>query len=154
MAHRSFHFSKGKRPITQTLDEPIQCYLRSKTLDWHTFRIVRVPPLKIFSGTSRPMRSQHFELSTNQKALFWADFWWWPDIESTNPMQMCQLTDHRVSLESQLNANVLPIECKLTANQLAIVSQVTSYQRWITTIPNIANGTPIDHYCANWPNLH
>ena len=71
------------------------------------------------------MRSQHSELSTNEKPRFQPDFWCWPDTESTNPMQISQFTDHRVSLESQLTANVLPIECKLTGNQLPIESQVT-----------------------------
>ena len=48
----------------------IECHLRSKTLDWHRFRIWRVPPLKFSQGpldqweasirSSRPMRSLDF----------------------------------------------------------------------------------------------
>ena len=89
------------------------------------------------------MRSQHFELSTNEKPRFQPDFWCRPDTESTNPMQISQFTDNLVSLESQLTSNVIPIECKLTGNQLPIESQVTSNLRLFTTFTNHANGIPI-----------
>ena len=119
-------------------DEPIQYQLRSKTLNWHRFMIVRVPPLKISWGTSRPMRSQHFELSTNQKPRFRPDSRCWPNLESTNPTPMCQWTGNQVPLECQLTAdwqtlywhwttngmsmgyqwndNWIPMECQLNAN--------------------------------------
>ena len=84
---------------------PIQCQLRSKTLDWSWFRFVRVPPLKIFWGTSRPMRSQHSELSTNQKPRFRPDSHCWPNLKSTNPRQMCQLTANGMSLNCNWNVN-------------------------------------------------
>ena len=86
-------------------DEPIQYKLRSKTLNWHRFMIVRVPPLKIFWGTSRPMRGQHFKLSTNQKPRFRPDSRCWSNLRSTNPTPMCQLTENQVSLEYQLTAD-------------------------------------------------
>ena len=73
-------------------DEPIHCHLMSKTLDWHMFKIVRVPPLEIFWLTSRPMRSQHFELSTNEKPRFLQDSRCLPDMDSANRMPMCKLT--------------------------------------------------------------
>ena len=85
---------------------PIQCQLRSITLDWHRFRIVRVPPLRNFWGTSRPMRSQHFKLSTNQKPRFWPDSRCWSNLESTNLTPMCQLTYNRVALDYQWNAQI------------------------------------------------
>ena len=53
------------------VNEPIQCHLLSKTVDWCRFRIVRVPLWNICWGTSRPMRSQHSELSTNENPRFW-----------------------------------------------------------------------------------
>ena len=104
-------------------------HLRSKTLDWYKFRIIRVPPLEIFSGTSRPMRSQHSGLLTNEKPRFWQDSRCLPNLESTNPMQMCQLTDNRVSLECTWNTNGLQrefliiwhsIRCQLMSNLMAI----------------------------------
>ena len=77
-------------------------------------------PFEIFSGTSRPMRSQYSELSTNEKPRFRPYSWCWPNLESTNPTQMCQLTDTRVSLECQWNTNGLPLECQLTGNLMLI----------------------------------
>ena len=69
-----------------------QCHLRSKTLDWRRFRVLRVPPLKNFWGTSQPMRSQHSELSTNRKARFWPENQCQQNLKSTNPMPICQFT--------------------------------------------------------------
>ena len=37
------------------------------------------------------MRSQHSELSTNQKPPFRQNSWCWPNLESTNHMPICQL---------------------------------------------------------------
>ena len=92
-----------------------QCHLRSKTLDWCRFRVVRVPPMKIFWGTSRPMRSQHLELSTNQKPRFRTDSRCWSNLKSTNPTPMCQLTYNRVALDYQCrNAHWLPTKGRLT----------------------------------------
>ena len=76
--------------LARSIDLLIQWQLKSKSLDWPRFRIVRVPPLGTSGGTSRPMRSQYSELSTNQEPRFGQDFWLWPKLESTNPMQMCQ----------------------------------------------------------------
>ena len=92
-----------------------QCHLRSKTLDWCRFRVVRVPPMKIFWGTSRPMKSQHLELSTNQKPRFRTDSRCWSNLKSTNPTPMCQLTYNRVALDYQCrNAHWLPTKGRLT----------------------------------------
>ena len=68
------------------LDEPIRYQIGSKKPDWPRSKITRVPPLKIFWGTSRPMRSQHSELSTNEKPRFQPDLCWWQNMESTNPV--------------------------------------------------------------------
>ena len=89
-ANRSLPSIEGSSRLAGSRDGQIQWQLRSKPLDWPRFRIIRVPPLGISGGTSRPMRSQHSELSTNQKPWFEPVFWRWPKFESTNPMQMCQ----------------------------------------------------------------
>ena len=112
------------RPISQLLDEPIQCHSKWIMLNWIIFRSVRVPPLKIFWGSSRPMGSQHSELSTNEKPRFWPDSRCWPNLESTNPMLMCQLTDKQMFHDCQLNANGLPKECQLTSNWMPIEYQL------------------------------
>ena len=114
-----------------------QCHLRSKTLDWRSFRVVRVTPLKTFWGTSRPMRSHHFELSTNQKPRFRPDSRCWSNLRSTNPTPMCQLTENQVPLEYQLTAdwqtlywhwtnNGMPIDCQWNVNGLQMECQLTS----------------------------
>ena len=98
-------------------------------LNWHRIRIVRVPPLKIFWGTSRPMRGQHFKLSTNQKPPFRPDSRCWSNLWSTNPTPMHQLTENQVPLEYQLTAdwqtlywhwtnNWMPIDCQWNVNGL------------------------------------
>ena len=89
-ANRSLPSIEGSGRLAGSRDGQIQWQLRSKPHDWLRFRIVRVPPLRISWGTSRPMRSQHSELSTNQEPRFGQDFWLWPKLEYTNPMQMCQ----------------------------------------------------------------
>ena len=68
------------------------CQSMSKKLDWHSLRIKGVSPLKNFRGTSRPMRSQHSELSTNRKARFWPENQCQQNLKSTNPMPICQFT--------------------------------------------------------------
>ena len=69
-ANRSLPSIEGSGRLAGCWDEPIQCHLRPKTLDWHRIRIVRVPPLKIFLGpldqweasilSSRPIRGLDF----------------------------------------------------------------------------------------------
>ena len=115
--------------------EPIKFQLRSKTLNWQRFRIIRVPSLKIFWGASRPMRSQYSELSTNENPRFQSDFFCCPNLEFTNPMIISQLTDIWVQLENQCNAtrnenliqinnqsdtNRKPNWCKLKTNRMPI----------------------------------
>ena len=117
-----------------------------KTHDWRRFRVVRVPPLKIFWRTSRPMRSQHFELSTNQKLRFRPDPRCWPNLESTNPTPMCQLTDNRVALDYQWNAYCLSTKCPFTTIGISFDSNwmPINYQ-W-----NV-NGLPIEcQWNVNW----
>ena len=141
-----FNDCRGKPAISRTLDEPIQCRSRSITLDWDRFRIIRVPPLKFSWGTSRPMRSQHFELSTNQKPRFQPDPRYWPNLESTNPMPMYQLTDNRVALDYEWNAYCLPTKCPLTINGISIDSNWMPIDyEW-----NV-NGLPIEcKWNVNW----
>ena len=52
------------------------------------------------------MRSQHFELSTNEKPRFLPDSRGLPNMESANRMPMCKLT---------VNCLVLPLLCHLNA---------------------------------------
>ena len=127
-ANRSLPSIEGSDRLARSIDLLIQWQLKSKSLDWPRFRIVRVPPLGTSGGTSRPMRSQHSELSTNQEPRFGQDFWLWPKLESTNPMQMCQsaaslyrefipvlnqpiwyqLRTNLKTIETQSNANLTP----------------------------------------------
>ena len=113
-ANRSLPSIEGSSRLAGSRDGQIQWQLRSKPLDWPRFRIIRVPPLGISGGTSRPMRSQHSELSTNQEPRFGQDFWLWPKLESTNPMQMCQsaasLYREFIPIWRQLRPNLMPIE--------------------------------------------
>ena len=112
-------------------------------LDWHRLRIVRVPPLKIFWGTSRPMRGQHFKLSTNQKPRFRPDSRCWSNLRSTNPTPMCQLTENQVPLEYQLTADWQTLYWHWTNNGMPIDCQWNV--KWAT------NGMSIDiQWNANW----
>ena len=136
-------------------------------LDWQSFRVIRVPPLKIFWDTSGPMRSQHFELSTNQEPRFRLYSRCWQNLESANLAPMCQLRDNREPLECQWTANWLKIEwdwinngmsidCQLKADWLPMVFQLTSngmsidYQwnaNWIQMECQLTtNGLPIDNH--------
>ena len=94
MAPRSFPSIEGNTRGAKGWDEfiPMECQLMSKMLDWHSFRILRVTPLKIFRGSSRPMRSQHSKLSTNEKPRFWPKSQCLQNLESSNLMPICQLT--------------------------------------------------------------
>ena len=126
---------------------PIQCHLRSKTLNWPWFRFVRVPPLKIFWGTFRPMRSQHSELSTNQKPRFRPDSHCWTKLKSTNPREMCQLTADGMSLNCNWTVNRMPkdyqlmsIDCQWSVPRIPMECLLT------------VNVLPIDdQWNANWP---
>ena len=71
-------------------------------LHWQVFRIVRVPPLNIFGGSSRPIRSQDSELSTNQRPRFQQNFRLQQNLSPPNalPLCHCKVT---VSLKIHLN---------------------------------------------------
>ena len=83
------------------------------------------------------MRSQYSELSTNEKPRFQSDFCCWPNLESTNPMTISQLTDIWVQLEYQCNAMrnetwisidwQMKLGFQLTANGMLIGSQSNAY---------------------------
>ena len=134
-------------------NNPVSNYIwlfRSKTLDWRRFRVVRVPPLKTFWGTSRPMRSQHFELSTNQKPGFRPDYRCWSNLESTNLTPMCQLTYNRMALDYQWNAHWLPTKGRLTTNGISIDCQ-WNVNRLPMKCQLNSNGMPIEFQLkANW----
>ena len=127
-----------------------QCHLSSKMLDWLRFRVIRVPPLKTFWGTSRPMRNQHFELSTNQKPRFRPDSRCWSKLESTNLTPMCQLTYNRVALDYKWNAHWLPTKGRLTTNGISIDCQ-WNVNRLPMKCQLNSNGMPIEFQLkANW----
>ena len=142
--------------------EPIKFQLRSKTLNWQRFRIIRVPSLKIFWGASRPMRSQYSELSTNEKPRFQSDFFCCPNLEFTNPMIISQLTDIWVQLEYQCNAMRNETWHSISANGMLIGSQSNAYWQPIkcqltTNLKTIntklkANWQPIE--CQSTTNLN
>ena len=81
-----------------------------KMLHWRMFRVVRVPPLKISWGTSRPMRSQHFELSTNQRPRFQQNFRHQPNLRPSNELSLCHCKV-TVSLNNHLN-QISPNGCQ------------------------------------------
>ena len=118
-------------------------------LDWQSFRVIRVPPLKIFWDTSGPMRSQHFELSTNQEPRFRLYSRCWQNLESANLAPMCQLRDNREPLECQWTANWLKIEWDWINNGMSIDCQWNA--NWLPMDCQLnANGVPIDfHWSAN-----
>ena len=115
--------------------------------DWHRFRTVRVPPLNIFGESSRPIRGQDFELSTNQKPRFRPDSHCWTKLKSTNPREMCQLTADGMSLNCNWTVNRMPkdyqlmsIDCQWSVPRIPMECLLT------------ANGLPIDdQWNANWP---
>ena len=76
---------------------------RSKTIQWHNLYIVRVPPLKIFRESSRPIRSQDSELSTNQRPRFRLNFLPQPNLKSSNGQSIGQCTATQSTLVSLLS---------------------------------------------------
>ena len=125
--------------------EPIWCQLSSKTLNWNRIRIIRVSPLKIFWWTSRPMRSQLSELSTNEKPRFQPDFCFLPNLESTNPMTIGQSKDILMPLKCQSQfANRIPVDIQSDANWHLIWYQLTANQKPINNQLTF-NVTQIDY---------
>ena len=94
-------------------------------------------PFEIFSGTSRPMRSQYSELSTNQRPRFQPYSWCWPNLESTNPLTICQSITNSPILDQ--SANPGPILCQ-SANPLRIRQSIANPPIYYQS----ANLMPID----------
>ena len=101
---------------------PICCQFSSISIHWQRFRIVRVPPLKIFRESSRPIGSQHSELSTNERPRFRQDSGLLPNFEPSNALpigffsisgQMGFVsTANGMPIYHQWKANWLPIKCQ------------------------------------------
>ena len=136
-ANRSLPSIEGSGRLAGCWDEPIQCHLRPKTLDWHRIRIVRVPPLKIFLGpldqweasilSSRPIRSLGFgqilSVSRIRRLTIWRQCANWLTIEWPWTTNGTPLTNNKMPIDYQwyfnwlqLNANWLPMECQWTSN--------------------------------------
>ena len=153
-APRSFPSIEGNTRGAIGRDEfiPMECQLMSKMLDWHSFRILRVTPLKIFRGSSRPMRSQHSKLSTNEKPRFRPKSQCPQNLESSNLTPICQLTvipiywqpkgyqwmsigkafsidcySNSLTIDCQFKANWLLMECLLDSNWLPTDFQLESH---------------------------
>ena len=148
-ANRSLPSIEGSGRLAGCGDEPIQCHLRPKTLDWHRIWIVRVPPLKIFWGpldqweasisSSRPIRSLGFGQIRGVGRIWSLPIWHqcanWLTIEwhwTTNGMpidcqlkadwqpMVFQLKANGMSIDYQWNANWIQKECQLNSNWMPI----------------------------------
>ena len=84
-------------------------------LHWQVFRIVRVPPLNIFGGSSRPIRSQDSVLSTNQRPRFQQNFRLQPNLSPSNaqPLCHCKVTVS-ISAKYSASAKFEPTQCTAT----------------------------------------
>ena len=106
-------------------------------LHWQVFRIVRVPPLNIFGGSSRPIRSQDSELSTNQRPRFQQNFRLQPNLSPPNalPLCHCKVT---VSLKIHLNQFSpngypnMPMDCQF-ANAMSFEPLLCHSNHWDAT---------------------
>ena len=103
-------------------------------LHWQVFRIVRVPPLNIFRGSSLPIRSQDSELSTNQRPRFQQNFRLQQNLSPPNalPLCHCKVT---VSLKIHLNQfspngyQKMPMDCQF-ANAMSFEPLVCHFNHW------------------------
>ena len=116
---------------------PMDCQFASKPIHWQRFRIVRVPPLNIFGESSRPIRSQDSELSTNQRPRFQQNIWHQPNLSPPNalPLCHCKVT---VSLKIHLNQvspNIyqsMPMDCQF-ANAMPLEPLLCHFNHWDAT---------------------
>ena len=148
------------RPMDQSPIIPIGYQFSSISIHWQRFRIVRVPPLKIFRESSRPIGSQHSELSTNERPRFWPDSGLFPNFEPSNPLPIelfsmaAQMefnsTSNGMSIVFQLNATWLSFECQLFANWIQIDFKCNT--NWLSIgCQCIANWMPLDcQLYVNW----
>ena len=106
-------------------------------LHWQVFRIVRVPPLNIFGGSSRPIRSQDSELSTNQRPRFRQNIWHQTNLRPPNalPLCHCKVT---VSLKIHLNQiypnryENMPMDCQFV-NAMSLEPLLCHFNHWDAT---------------------
>ena len=82
--------------------------------DWHRFRTVRVPPLNIFRGSSRPIRGQDFGLSANKKPRFRPDSELLTNLKPSNALPLCHwnatLTNEKPM--DSITCQFIPMDCE------------------------------------------
>ena len=110
---------------------------------WHRFWIVRVTPLKISGGGSRPMRSLDSRLSTNHRPPFQANFILWLILKAATVLQfsqskpdgnwlglmdsvVCYLTTTWLPLAFHLPNTWRPLDCQLTSTWLPLECHLTT----------------------------
>ena len=148
---------------------------------WHRFSIVRVFPLNISGGGSRPMRILDSRLSTNHRPPFQAHFILWLILKAATVLQfsqskpdgnwlglmdsvVCHLTISWLPLgfhlkttwrplDCQLTSTCLPLECHLTATWLPLDCHLTS--TWLPLDCHLTTTwRPLDyHLTATWLQL-
>ena len=115
-------------------------YLTRKRYFKHRFWTVRVPPLNIFGGGSRPMRSLDSGLPTNHRPQFQTIFCLWLTVEAATLLRFSQSRANgnspkpvKLQISSQvivkwtwyplnihLTTTWLPLECHLTTTWLPL----------------------------------
>ena len=85
------HWKTTGRPLgPMKIWHPPSKRISPKFINWHRFLIVRVSPLKISGGGSRPMRSLDSRLSTNHRPPFQAYFILWLILKAATVLQFSQ----------------------------------------------------------------
>ena len=142
----------------------LHCDKKVKNRPVAHFNIVRVPPLKIFRESSRPIRSQDSELSTNQRPRFWLNFLHQTNLKSSNGQSICQCTatpSTGVSLLSlychsrrgSLFGTLSPVELHLSATS-PLECHSDQFSATETDFSsNHANGLPICQWTPTPPTL-
>ena len=111
-------------------------------LHWQVFRIVRVPPLNIFGGSSRPIRSQDSELSTNQRPRFQPNFRLQPNLSPPNALPLCHCkVTVSISAKYSASAKFEPTQCTAT---------VPLQSHCVTEDPLEPNLVPMDIQIGQW----
>ena len=138
----------------------MDCQLRSKIAGLAEVQKSRDLPWKISWGSSRPMRSQHSRLSTNERPRFRPDSGLFPNFEPSNPLPIehfsmaAQMefdsTSNGMPIVFQFNATWLSFECQLIANWIQIDLKCNT--NWLSIgCQCIANWMPLDcQLYVNW----
>ena len=111
-------------------------YLTRKRYFKHRFWTVRVPPLNIFGGGSRPMRSLGSGLSTNHRPRFQTIFCLWLTLEAVTLLRLSQ---------SWANGN-LPKPVKLQISSQVDIHWTSTWLPIYNHLTTTSTWMPLDHH--------